>query len=143
MKIKISSVASEETIIPLNRFYTKLEDSLNNYFSKNPSELVFMFVIVSVYDDKDENYKSCKGHNKSGKVTDPFSKEKFEYFSIAVPYEPRKVLALTEAELREDLCGEMICSLSNTSVKTPKGFDFDHFVSEVRLALEIYKRAKI
>lgn len=143
MDIKITSVASDETIGPLNQFFTKLEDALNGYFRDKVYVGIdlFIIVIVSVDEDEENNLKWGKKHNASGSFINPFSKERTKYFSVAVHYPVEAVLQQDESQLRIGLCDAIAARLASTEVKVPKGFDLQHFVSEASMALEIYKSA--
>lgn len=143
MHIKISSVASSETIVPLNNFYVPLEKSLNARFSSESFGKLdwFMLVIVAVYDEEERNKPLCEKHNKSGSFADPLTKQRHRYMSVAMQIPASKVLSLDEAELQVELCDRLASELLSTSVKVPKGFEFERFVAEAKTALEIYKSA--
>lgn len=142
MIIKISSVANEFTISPLNNVYTALEDRLNVYMGDESFGPVsqFTIVIVAVHDDVIANYAYCRKNNKTGSFIHPFNKERISYLSIAVPYAPSKVLSLNDTSLREDLCDEIIRAIVKKEIKIPKGFDFDRFSEKIKLGLEKYKK---
>lgn len=141
MLIKISSVATDATIASLNNFYIALEDSLNEYLSDESFGSInqFRLVIVAVHENLLENNEYCKKNNSSGSFINPFTKKLVNYFSIAIPYSPAKVVSLNESDLRTDLCNEIVHCLEHVTVKIPKGFEFARFAEKIKNFLAVYK----
>jgi hypothetical protein len=140
MHITVTSVSSQETNQKLNKFSVHLEESLNDSLKDEDFGPIsrFMFVVVSVFDDKEKNDFFLKKHNKSGTYTHPVTKEKVRYFSIAIPYSPTKILGSSEMELRKDLCAEIIHCIENRQVTIPKGVEYDRFAVKTKLAFANY-----
>jgi len=145
MRIKITSICSEQTLRPLNAFYTKLEDALNAYMGGMSfgSIDLFMISIVSAFDDNDENCKFSAAENKTGSFVDPFTKDKIKFITIGLAYPPSKVLLLSELELRQDLCDEILSRFMREPIPGSGKFDLENFLKEFKVAIEIYKRSTV
>jgi hypothetical protein len=143
MKIKLTTISSEEAGEILGEFCIELEKALNGYCGAKEYGPLNMFVIgiIAVDDDVQENLKFGRTSNASGTTTHPFTREKQKYFSIAVYYSPTKIVELRRQQLKVALCGAIMEELTTTSVKVPKGFELDELVGDIRIAMEIYKVA--
>ena len=139
MHLTVTCVATDETVMALNRFSNTIETAINPSLAQVSYGTIgrFMLVIVSVEEDAEENLRFCEKHNKSGAYTHPFTKEKVKYFSLAVPFNPKEIVSLAEDNLRKRLISEMIEVMAKPAVKVPKGFDYDGLAKKLTLDLQI------
>lgn len=143
MKIRITSVADEEATVAVREPTVAIENALNLFFKDKSYGSVgqFTVVVVAVYSDVQENDAFCKGHNKFGTLNNPFTSEKIKYLSIAIPFDPSLLCTKDSFDIKKDICTATSIRLRNVGMKIPKRFDFEGFVSDMELPLEILMRA--
>ena len=143
MRVKITSICSEETLRPLNAFYTKLEDAVNDYLRDMSFGDIglLMISIVSAFDDESENCKFADTENKIGSFVDPFTKVRVKFITLGLAYPPSRVVLASASELRENLCNAILNRLMGETMAKSKKFDFPAFAQEFKIAVEIYKRS--
>ena len=142
MHLTVTSVATNETFMALNRFCNAVEAAINPSLAQEnygPIER-FMLVIVAVEEVPEENLKFCAKHNKAGAYSHPFTKDKVKYFSLAVPFNPKDVVSVSTNNLWKSLIAEMIRVVANPVVKIPKGFDYERLAKKLLLDFEIFGR---
>ena len=131
MKIRLTSVTSEDLARALRQVTVKLEDEFapkfkNKYFGGDVGQ--FTFVIIAVGVETNENDEFYIAHNKVGKYCDPITKEKVNYISVALPFDPNELALLDNDILRGEIIKAMVGSMDRFSLKIPKEFDLKYFV---------------
>jgi hypothetical protein len=146
MQVKVVSIVAED-LAPLFREVTSsLEDALCPAFaSKTYGGGIEQFSVFAVAVDPDEsiNAKFCAGYNKAGRYSHPLTHSIIRYISVALPFNPEAIATLTSEQVCWQLCESLIMRLEKPGIKVPKGFAFDTFAEDLRLALEIYLRSAL
>jgi hypothetical protein len=144
MHVKISSIAAENVAALFRQVTSALEDALSPAFLEKfygGDVEQFSVFAVAVDSDKAINARFCLGYDKAGRYRHPLTRLTICYISFALPFNPESVVAMTYEKVYRQLCISLLARLAEPSIKMPKGFDFDSFAADLRIALEIQLRA--
>lgn len=138
MRFRVTSVAGSEEGARLNEVTVKMEDQLNAELSAlefGSSIDQFTLVVVSVYDEPEQNEVWCKAHRKIATAKNPFTGEAVRYLSVAVPLPPKEVLAAAGASLNERVTASVQKVLATRPSRLPSGLNFKRLSTAVTSAL--------
>lgn len=138
MKIRFTSVCSPEAGALFNPVTVALEDKLIPVFADRmfgDGIDQFVVVVIAVDADRDENAKFERKHHSVGRYKDVRTGDKVRFISIALPFNPDDVVAMTESELRSSLVAALLQRLKTPDLKIPKPFDYPAFVEQLEQSL--------
>lgn len=138
MKIKFTSVSSQEVSSLLRNVTVSLEDELKpEFLEKSFGHGVdqFVAVVVAVDPSPSENEKFRKQYHSVGKYKDVVTKEWVKFISVALPFDPEHLISMSEQNVRLELIAALLDRLDNMDLNIPKQFDYKKFAAQLHLAL--------
>lgn len=138
MKIRFTSVSSSEAAEICRNVAVALEDELMPIFAERTfGDGIDQFVVVMIVVDPDpkENAKFERKYHSVGRYKDMRTGDKVRFISIALPFNPDDVVAMTESELRSSLVTALLQRLQSLDLKIPKQFDYPAFVEQLEQSL--------
>jgi hypothetical protein len=143
MQIRVTSVAAEDVAETARDVAGWLERSLIPIFADKTFGEVQQFIIVLVLADTEaaENEKYCDEHNDRGSYQNPFTGKTTNYISLALPFDPASVLEMNFENFRCAVCDALLSKIESLVDTFPENLDFPQFLTDLRIALEILKRA--
>lgn len=143
MHIRITCVTDEKAGILINDTLIELQDSLNLYFigQKYGAHEQFLIVVVAVDSDASENEKFLKRYNKVGSYKNLVTSEMTKYIGFGIPFDPLAIERMGGNQFRIAFCDALLLKLENPEIKVPKTFEYDRFAADLKIRLEIFKRA--
>lgn len=138
MRFRVTSVAGSEEGARLNEITVRMEEELNaelgvQEFGSSIDQ--FTLVVISVYDEPEENEVWCKAHRKIAMTTNPFTGETVRYLSVAVPLPPKTILASEGISLCEQVTASVQRVLATRPGRLPAGLDFKRLSAAVTSVL--------
>lgn len=145
MRIKISSIVSEPLAGVFRDVTNSLERALQPAFEDKlygADVGQFSTFAVAVDADKTISQRFCEKYDKVGRYKHPITKDWIKYISFALSFDPDKIRSSNERTITEGLCAALLQRLNDPQLKLPKAFEYEIFAADLRIAIEIYMRAK-
>ena len=133
MKLRVTTICSEEVSELLRVVSTTLEDDFRSIFDGREfggeiSQL--MVVLIALFDSDEDNVDLSNKENRVSGAKDITGK-RIKYMSIGVPLNPGELLKIGIDDVFEIVRQKIVESLDSKRVKVPKGFDYDGLVDHV------------
>lgn len=145
VKIRFTSICSSEVALLCRNVTVALEDKLIPLFADRTfGEGIdqFVVVVIAVDADQEENAKFERKYNSVGRYKDIRTGENVRFMSIALPFNPDEVVAMTQSDLCSSLVAALLRRLKTPNLKIPKRFDYRTFVECIMESLENGNKSK-
>jgi hypothetical protein len=100
-------------------------------------------VIVSASSEDAENNRLCKGYDKIGRISNPFTKQSIKSIGLAVPINADVLVEIGRIELRNIICAAALQKIANPVLRIPKDFDYEKFSHHLSAAIAGFSRTMI
>lgn len=141
MKIRFTSVALSSIGSILSKVTVPLEKRINTVFSELSygADIGLFTAVVIASGSAEQNEKFCKTHNKSGTDKHPMTNEEINFLSFALPFEVNEFEGKSESDICELFCNALEKRLDNPNIRMLKGFDYEQFSSDMKIAIKNQK----
>lgn len=141
MKFRVTSIAGPENGPLIRDATVRLQDWLNATLEDGEFGLgleKFTFIVVSVFDEPEENERWAKAHRKLGSFTHQATGERVRDLCAAAAIPPQLFGSQQLVENLEIICRAMRAEITQRPKRLPKGFEYERFAAAVNAALEVY-----